>query len=449
MASPEKFSEFCILVSNNLNLVGEYRPRSTSYYANIKGSKLASASYASEGYVPLEDTHVDDVYVQLNSGMIISDKSFTIGKDLCRTYLETYLRQNAGDPVLDYLKGLENYGSTEGNKLETWIEDLMEVKEDDIWLSRWISQALVCAMVQVGYRPGSRIDLCPVITSEDGGVGKSTAIEKLVDIGEGLHNSIDDFESAKVLNEQAGSAWLCEIEEGSSLVGVSRRKVKRLVSQPNPSYRDSYDRRSRPHPRGFMMVGSTNQPQNTLRQDDSGYRRFPLLEVSHKLEDPYDAIVDYMETNRNNIFAEAVRLYREEGSAFTKRFHLVGEMLKQVNTHVNTYVARDAEVERAPYFSESKYPQQLQIWYQKLRESKSIHNPNFHAIKSELKEAYEKAGFIRKQTTEIIEKFDRDKFDHTDNSSPARGREGVEMWGNATQWSNHAEALTATKRGRM
>jgi len=111
----------------------------------------------------------------------------------------------------------------------------------------------------------------------------------------------------------AGSAWCIELPELSAMVG--RRKevevIKAFITRRIDNYRPPYGRRNVKRKRHCVLVGTTNATDDWMRDETGGRRYWPIRCGAIDL--------DLLRDNRDQIWAEAVALYRlgaHEGGAW-------------------------------------------------------------------------------------------------------------------------------------
>ena len=145
--------------------------------------------------------------------------------------------------------------------------------------------------------PGCKVDTVPVLEGAQG-VGKSSAL-KIIG-GKWFaecHESVLTKDWYGVLDGH----MLVEISEMHSFTRGEVERVKGLISCQVDRYRKAYGRNTEDHPRQSVLVCTTNR--DDWQRDDTGARRFwPVL----------CGAIDqgWLTTNRENLFAEAMHLYR-------------------------------------------------------------------------------------------------------------------------------------------
>jgi predicted P-loop ATPase len=245
-------------------------------------------------------TDIDDIrateWMQRN-GIFIKDR------DVAQA-VQMVAAENTYNPPKDYLDGLSWVGES---RLETLLPQIFGA-EPTPYVVAALRCFLIGAVARV-YEPGCKMDTMLVLEGPQG-IRKSTAVRELF----GDTNFTDDMSEfgTKDASITAGSAWCIEIAELSAMVG--RRKenevIKAFITRREDNFRPPYGRRNIKRRRHCVLVGTTNA-DDWMRDDTGGRRYWPIRcgEID----------VELLKTNRDQIWAEAVALYRlgpNEGGAW-------------------------------------------------------------------------------------------------------------------------------------
>lgn len=152
------------------------------------------------------------------------------------------------------------------------------------------------------YRPGCQVDNMVILEGMQGS-GKSKALRI---IGGAWFAEQHEAVTGKGFFETLQGKLLVEIGEMDAFNKSEVTKVKQVVSCPSDRYRESYGRHAKDHPRQCVFVGTTNR--DDWNRDETGARRFwPIA-----CRDAIDA--DALTSNRDQLFAEAVTLFKDGAS---------------------------------------------------------------------------------------------------------------------------------------
>lgn len=160
-----------------------------------------------------------------------------------------------------------------------------------------VGRCWMVSMVARAMSPGCKVDTVPVLEGSQG-KRKSSALQVIG--GKWFvecHENVMSKDFYGVLNGHI----LVEISEMHTFSRAEIERVKGIISCQVDRYRKAYGRHTEDHPRKTVLVGTTNR--DDYHKDETGGRRFlPVLcrEIS----------LDYLQQNRDQLWAEAVHRYR-------------------------------------------------------------------------------------------------------------------------------------------
>lgn len=220
------------------------------------------------------------------------------GKEKINDAVAAVLTKHSYHPIRQYLNGLEWDGV---QRLDRLIIDYLGA--EDCELNRTITRKHFTAAVARIFKPGCKYDQCLIMTGPEG-VGKSTLLNVLG--GDWFNDSIVTTEGKEGM-DQLRRSWIIELGELSSIKRSDVEQVKAYLSKRVDIYRAAYDRRTAEHPRQCVFCGTTNEA--LFLKGDTGNRRFWVISVDPSLR-KYDDWYDKIEEDRDQIWAEAVQVYR-------------------------------------------------------------------------------------------------------------------------------------------
>jgi len=210
-----------------------------------------------------------------------------------RPAVERHARENAYDPVRDYLDGLKWDGKP---RLDAWLRDHMGAPAHEM-IDLFGAKFLIGAVARV-YDPGCQMDNMLVLEGKQG-AGKTTAVAALFG-RDYMISSISDFKSKEAAIALQGR-WVVEVAELAALSKTDVRDAKKFITETVDQYRPVHGRSTVDRPRRCVFIGTTNEHQ--YLKDATGNRRFWPVPCG-------DVDVAAIAAARDHLWAEAVHRYR-------------------------------------------------------------------------------------------------------------------------------------------
>ena len=196
------------------------------------------------------------------------------------------------------------------NELRDWLESLKWDEQsrisdflsnaygaDDSEVNRVISKNWLIGLVARGIKPGCKFDEMLVLKGRQG-TYKSTSLRALA--GKYFAETNAALDNKDFMMELAGT-WIVEFDELDQFRKAESTLIKKKLSQQSDRYRPSYAPHIIDVPRTCVFVGTTNADE--FSQDSTGNRRFWPVDV-------VKADLDYIISNREQLLAEAVALFK-------------------------------------------------------------------------------------------------------------------------------------------
>ena len=211
--------------------------------------------------------------------------------------LSNYLTLNAIDPVKNYLESLEWDGVKRVDNLL-----INYLGAEDIGYNKYTIRKVLAASVARIYEPGKKFDTMMVLSGAQG-MGKSTFIRTLG--GKWFSDSLVTVQGKEAF-EQLQGIWFAEMGELAATKKADIENIKHFLSKQEDRFRQAYGRRTKNYKRRCVIIGTTNDEQ--FLRDWTGNRRFWPIECG--VEDAKKNVWQDLEKERDQIFAEAVQIYK-------------------------------------------------------------------------------------------------------------------------------------------
>lgn len=211
-------------------------------------------------------------------------------------------------PIKEYFSAL-SWDGTE--RVDTLLMDYMGA--DDTPYVRAVTRKTLTAAVARIYEPGVKFDSVLVLNGPQG-CGKSTFFAKLGREWYSDSLTISDMKDGKTAAEKLQGYWILELGELAGIKKVDVETVKSFVTRNDDKFRQSYGTTVESHPRGSVIVGSTNSEGGFLR-DVTGNRRFWPVHVTGKGK--YRGW-DLQPETVDQIWAEAIARYHDGEELYLK-----------------------------------------------------------------------------------------------------------------------------------
>ena len=285
------------LPKDALDLKKKFESFNWSVRLNTRKDRIEIKGFKGEEWQELIDEEYSRVFLEYKDNTSLTKTKFD-------DRIKAVASDTQVDPFLSYLEGLEWDGEA---RLKDVLTTLFDVEDKYKPLAEWAFRSILLASVRRAYQAGSKHDEFCILQGPQG-IGKSSLFYYLFENKSFYSNSINFNDKTKDFVEGLQGKVLIECSELVGLKKTERERMKALITAQQDSIRLSYRKNPRDYPRQNIFVGTTNS-ENSLPDDQSGNRRFIIIEVKKKMG--YKDLIKHVEDHRDQWWAEAVELYNK------------------------------------------------------------------------------------------------------------------------------------------
>lgn len=186
-------------------------------------------------------------------------------------------------------------------RVEKFFSTYLGVEDSEY--HHYVAKTFWCSLAARGLNPGSQVDHLLILEGAEG-VRKTTLVKVIG--GEYVFTPVRDdiFENENELRKMHQST-IVELPELKGLKNKNADTVKGHITVTSDTIRGLYEKRALPRPRGFVLVGTTND--NRYLSLSMGWRRFLPVRIPKAVK---TLNTQALERDRELLFAEARELYR-------------------------------------------------------------------------------------------------------------------------------------------
>lgn len=245
------------ILENDEDFKGKFRLNAHSKRVEVKSE---------DGYHGLINLDISKIKFR------IEDEYGIYSKDKLSDALDIVASEDTYHPIKEYIESLKWDGI---KRIDTAFADYFGAKETPY--NAMCMRLVLLGAIERVYEPGCKFDPMLIIKGAQG-LGKSTFFRYICGDDRFYQGNFKDIDKTF---ELTNGKWICEMAELKVLKKEDNREaIKSFLTQVCDTHTLKYKPHPEDYPRQFICIGTTNE--TVFLNDDTGERRFPVVECSNK-----------------------------------------------------------------------------------------------------------------------------------------------------------------------
>ena len=264
--------------------------------------------------------------------------------------LDIVASEDSYHPIKEYVESLKWDGI---KRIDTAFSDYFGAEETPY--SAMCMRLILLGALERVYEPGCKFDIMLIIKGAQG-IGKSTFFRFLCGNDKFYQGNFKDIDKSF---ELTNGKWFVEMAELKVLKKEDNREaIKAYLSQVSDTHTLKYKPYPEDYLRQFVLIGTTNE--TVFLNDDTGERRFPVIQCSEKKQEFKKKIFGKgCKEEIQQLLAEAYCEYKSG----IRMYDVPSEFLEEMEDIQSNYRAENTDrgiIER--YLQDKKEVCSIQIW---------------------------------------------------------------------------------------
>ncbi|MDE0338129.1 MAG: hypothetical protein OXI80_10700 [Caldilineaceae bacterium] len=326
--------------SNEIHEIGR---EGRNVYEEITAADLDKSKQWTDGAFHLMRAIISQRFTFSDGGPYNPIEPALFNQSDLRSFIMALAYSNRYDPIQVWLEGLPAWDGEK--RMDYWVTN--QLGAVDKWMAAFASRAILLGGITRVYQPGQLYDCIPVLVGAQG-LGKSSALQCLCPWASAFNDSLQPGVDDKIIIERTRDTLIVEFSELAQLDRSELETVKAFISRRIDVARLAWGHHTTDQPRRWVGVATANnRGDGILPQDESGYRRWAIVELDADKARPSDEIRKWVRANRDQLWAEALAIYKADPENVVDKYRMPAHKIGKQNELTNRYAKRHGPAQEA------------------------------------------------------------------------------------------------------